>query len=118
LRLEAYISVERGLREIGENCAVSHKPTLEARAHAPREWSRKNCLRSQFSDVQIVLRRHAEGIRHPIEEGEHRGDIDGLGDLVFGPTVVAQFLHIVTRGAIRRLGHFLNVLEQRPFGGR
>jgi hypothetical protein len=32
--------------------------------------------------------------------------------------VVAQFLHIVTRGAIRRLGHFLNVLEQRPFGGR
>src|SRR5579862_9988434 len=75
-----------GVREIGENCEVSHKPTREARADAPRERSRKNCLRSQFSSSQIVLRRHAEGIRHPIEEGEHRGDIDSLGDLVFGPT--------------------------------
>ena len=43
-----------------------------------------------------MLRGNAEGIGHAIEEGKHRDDVDRLGDLVLGPAVAAQFLHILS----------------------
>ena len=54
----------------------------------------------------------SEGICNPIEEGEHRGDVDSLGDLRFRPTMISQALHIFGGGAIRRFRHLADVLQQ------
>src|SRR5215469_8798942 len=75
-------------------------------------------LRSQSSSPQIVLRRHAERIRYAIEEGKHRGDINGLSDLVFRPAMVAKYLDVLGRGAICGFSNFLDVVEQRSLGRR
>jgi hypothetical protein len=78
----------------------------------------ENSLRSQFSSCQIVLRGYAERIRNAIKEGKQRGDIDGLGDLVFRPAMVAKFLHVLGGGAIRGFGNLPNIVEQRSLGRR
>lgn len=61
------------------------------------------------------MRRYSKGIRHAVEEREHRRDIDSFGHLRFGPPMIAQLLHIGWRGAVGRLRHFRHVVEQRPF---
>ena len=65
--------------------------------------------------VEIPLRRNAERIRHPIEEGKHSRDVHRFGYLRFCPPVVAQPLHIFVGGAIRSLGHLGYVVQKRPF---
>ncbi|MGB8653973.1 MAG: hypothetical protein WCD23_05595 [Candidatus Acidiferrales bacterium] len=62
------------------------------------------------------MRRNAEGVGNAIEEGEHRGDVDGFGDLIFGPAGVAQFLDIGVRGPVGIYRDFLDVIEKRAFG--
>jgi hypothetical protein len=72
-------------------------------------------LGSQLPGGQIVLRRHSEGVGDAVEEGKHRRDIHCLRDLVFRPPMVAQFLYVIGRGAVRRFGNFFNVVEQDAF---
>ena len=52
---------------------------------------------------KIALRRDSEGVRNPIEEREHRGDVDGFGDLRLRPAMIPQLLHIFDRWCDRPL---------------
>ena len=56
-----------------------------------------------------------EGIGNPIEEGEHRGDVDCFSDLRLRPTMIAQRLHVVIGGAIGCFRHPGHVVEERAF---
>jgi hypothetical protein len=58
------------------------------------------------------LRCNPEGIRHAIEKGKQRGDVDGFGNLGLTPTVMAQDLHVFRGGAIRCLGHLGDIFQQ------
>ena len=69
-----------------------------------------------LAEVEIVLRRHSEGVGHAIEESEHGDDVNGFGDLVFAPAMIAKLLNIIGRGAVRRLGDELGVVQQRALG--
>src|ERR1700740_3357629 len=51
--------------------------------------------------LKIMLRGHPKRISHAIEKRKHRRDVNGLGNLRLGPSVVAKRLHIFGRGAIR-----------------
>src|SRR5579863_613381 len=62
---------------------------------------------------KISLRRNTECIRHPIEKSEHGRDVDGLGNLRLGPSVIAQLLHVLGSGAIRSFRHLCHVVQQR-----
>src|SRR5271169_1113507 len=46
-------------------------------------------LGRHLAKVEVVLRRHPEGIGHAIEEGEHGNDVHRLGNLVLRPAMVA-----------------------------
>jgi hypothetical protein len=59
------------------------------------------------------LRRHAEGVGHAIEEGEHGGDIDRLRNLIFSPTGVAEFLDVSMSGAGCGMGDDFDVIQKR-----
>jgi hypothetical protein len=61
---------------------------------------------------KIALRRDPEGIRNPVEEGEHRGDVDRFSDLRLRPAVITQRLHVVMGGSIRRFRHPGHVVEK------
>ena len=61
---------------------------------------------------EIPLWRDSKSICHAIEKREHRRDVHRLGDLWFGPAVIAQGLHIFIGGAIRRLCHSSDILKQ------
>jgi hypothetical protein len=65
--------------------------------------------------LKITLRSDPEGIRNPIEESEHRGDVNRFSDLGLRPTVIAQRLHVLIGGAIRCLRHPGHVVEERAF---
>ena len=56
-------------------------------------------LRGELPCGEVVHGGDAEGVGYPVEEGEHCGDVDGFGDLVFGPFGVAQFLDVGGGGA-------------------
>lgn len=56
--------------------------------------------------------RYAEGISDPVEECEHRGDVNSLGDLWLGPPVVAQSLYVLRCRLVRSFGNLLYILEQ------
>ena len=58
------------------------------------------------------MRRNAEGIGDAIEEGEHGGDVDGLGDLVFGPAHGAEFFDIFGGGTVGRFRDELHVVQK------
>jgi hypothetical protein len=70
------------------------------------------CLGSHFPDGEVVLRGNAEGIGDAIEEGEHGDDVDGLGDLVFGPAGGAKFFDIFGSGTVGGFGDELGVVQQ------
>jgi len=70
------------------------------------------CLRSHFSDGEVVLRGNAEGIGDAIEEGEHGDDVDGLSDLVFGPAGGTKFSDIFGSGTVGGFGDELGVVQQ------
>ena len=72
-----------------------------------------NPLFGHLVHLEIALRQNAEGVCHAIKEGEHRRDVDRLGNLGLGPTVLAQVLYIFRGGAIGRLGHLGDIVEQR-----
>ena len=59
---------------------------------------------------------NAEGICHAVKEGEHRRDVDRFGNLGLSPTVLAQELYIFRGGAVGRLGHLGDIVEQRTVG--
>jgi len=59
------------------------------------------------------LRRNPEGIGHAIEKGKQRGDVYRFGNLGLAPTVMAQDFYVFRRGAICRLGHLGDILQQR-----
>ena len=61
---------------------------------------------------EVSLGRDSKGICHAIEKREHRRDVNRLGDLRLGPTMIAQRLHIFIGGAIRRFRHLGHILEQ------
>jgi hypothetical protein len=63
--------------------------------------------------LEIALWSYSEGIRDPIEEGEHRGDIDSFSDLWLGPSMIPEALNVFVGGAIRRLRHLGDVVKQR-----
>ena len=58
------------------------------------------------------MRRNAEGIGDAIEEGEHGGDVDGLGDLVFGPAGSAKLFDIFGGGTVGGFRDELHVVQQ------
>ena len=62
------------------------------------------------------MRGNAEGVCHTVKEGEHCRDVDRLGNLGLGPTLLAQDLYIFRGGAIGRLGHLGDIVEQGPVG--
>jgi len=64
-----------------------------------------------------MLRRHSEGVGHPVEESEQGDDVHGLGDLIFAPACITQPLHVYRSGAVGRLGDEPGVLQQRPLSG-
>jgi hypothetical protein len=74
-------------------------------------------LRRHFPRRKVILRRHSKRVRNAIEESEHGGDVNRLGNLIFFPSGVAKFLHVFWRRAIRRLGDLLHIIEQHPLGG-
>ena len=39
---------------------------------------------------EITLRRNPKSIGHPIEEGKHRRDIHGFGDLGLAPSMIRE----------------------------
>jgi hypothetical protein len=55
---------------------------------------------------------NAEGVRDAVEEGEHGGDVNSFGDLVFFPACDAQLLDIFRSGAVGSFGDEVNVIEQ------
>jgi hypothetical protein len=63
-------------------------------------------------DPQIVLRRYAERIGYPVEECEHRRDVNRLRNLIFAPTGIAEFLHIGVRRLIGAMRDDFYVIEQ------
>jgi hypothetical protein len=65
--------------------------------------------------LKITLWSDPEGIRNPIEEGEHRGDVDRFSDLRLCPPVIPQRLHVIIGGAIGCFGHPGHVVEERTF---
>jgi hypothetical protein len=82
----------------------------------PTAQSQEPKLRRELSRRQIILRRNAEGIGDAIEEGEHRGDVDGFRDLILFPSGVAQFLDVIRGGTAGGFGDELHVIEQNPLG--
>jgi len=62
---------------------------------------------------KIALRRNSESICNAIEKCEHRCNIDSLGNLRIGPSVIAQVLDIFCGRAIRSLSHLCHVFQQR-----
>jgi hypothetical protein len=77
-----------------------------------RESWRQPQSSGRFVHLQIALRRNTEGVRHPIEEGEHGCDVNRFGDLRIRPTVLAQDFHIFRGRAVGRLGHPGDIFEQ------
>ena len=75
-------------------------------------------LRSHLSFAEVILRWNAEGIGDPVEKREHSGDVDGFGDLSFGPAGVADFLNLRVSGARGVIGDEFDVGHQGAFGGR
>ena len=69
-------------------------------------------LRRHLSDRKIVLRRDAEGIRDAIEEGEHRRDIDGFGNLLFFPAGYSKLFDIFRGSAVSRFGNQFHVVHE------
>ena len=63
---------------------------------------------------EIALRENSESVRHPVEEGKHRRDVDRFGNLRISPAVLTQELYILRRGTVSRLSHLGDVLEQYP----
>jgi hypothetical protein len=72
-------------------------------------------LLRQSIHLKITLRNDPEGIRNPIEEGKHRGDIDRFGNLRLRPTVIAQRLHVSIGSAIRSFRYHGHIVEQCTF---
>src|SRR5579859_1192600 len=68
-------------------------------------------LLSHSIHFQIALRGNAEGVGYAVEEGEHRCDVDGFGNLGLSPTVLAQDLYVFRSRAIGCLGHLSDVVE-------
>jgi hypothetical protein len=66
---------------------------------------------------QITLRSDSKRVGHSIEKGKHRCDVDRFSDLRFGPTVIAQLLHVLIGSAIGRFCHLGHVFKQCPFSG-
>jgi hypothetical protein len=72
----------------------------------------------QVSRRQIILRRHAKGVRDSIEESEQGDDVNRLCDLIFGPAGVSQFLDIRSGGVVSSRCDEFRVIEQCAFSGR
>src|SRR6266567_740233 len=62
--------------------------------------------------LEIALWCYSKGIRNPVEEGEHRGDIYSFRDLRLRPAMIPQSLHILVGGAIRRFRHLRHIVKQ------
>jgi hypothetical protein len=71
---------------------------------------------SHASGEEVILRRHAEGVRHAIEKREHSDHVHGFRDLVFTPARIAQLLDVGRGGLGSRPGNQLGVIEQRSLG--
>jgi len=61
---------------------------------------------------EVVLRGDAEGVGDAVEEREHGGDVNGFGDLIFGPARLAQLLDVLGGRAIGRLGDQFDIVQQ------
>jgi hypothetical protein len=66
---------------------------------------------------KIALWSDAERIRHAIEKGKHCRNVNSFSNLRLGPSVIAQLLHILFGGAIRRFRNLGDVIEQRAVRG-
>jgi hypothetical protein len=66
--------------------------------------------------VKVILGGNPESIGDAIEEGKHRGDVHGFGDLVFGPTCVAHFLNVGARRAQGGVGEEFDAGHQDVLG--
>jgi hypothetical protein len=65
---------------------------------------------------QIAHWLNPEGIGHPVEEGEHRGYVNRLGDLRFRPARLPQGIGVGTRDLAGLEGDFTGELQQLAFG--
>jgi hypothetical protein len=88
---------------------------LREEKSAPRRPRR---LWRHMPNAKVVLRRHAKRIRHPVKESKHRGDVDGLRNLILAPAQVTQLLHITMGRARCRPSDDLDIVEERAFRQR
>lgn len=70
-------------------------------------------LRRQFARSHVVLRGNAEGICNAVEEGEQRGNVYRLGNLVFFPPRRSHFVHVFGGSSVRRFGNQFHIIQQR-----
>jgi hypothetical protein len=65
----------------------------------------------QFPRSEVILRRNTERVSDTIEKGKQRRDVYGLGDLLFLPACVSEFLNIFGGRAIGSVGDQLDVIQ-------
>lgn len=95
-----------------------HRSDLRScRAAALRSASRcPGQLLSHSSHGQVAHGLDAEGVRHTVEEGKHRRDVDRLGNLFLRPSCRAQGVRIATRNFVGVEGNLAGELQQQPLG--
>ena len=67
--------------------------------------------------LKVTLRSYSEGIRHSIEESEHRRDVNRFSDLRLGPAMISKPLYVLIGGAIGGFGHLPDVVKQGALRG-
>src|SRR5262249_21172603 len=65
--------------------------------------------------LKIALRRDTKRIGYTIKECKHGGNIHSFGDLRLSPSMIAESLDILFRGAICGFCHLCYVVEESPF---
>lgn len=79
---------------------------------APRSLAILYLFRQRIH-LKISLRRNTERVSNAIEERKHGRYINGLSDLRLCPSMFTEQLHVFRSGAIRRLGHLRNIVQER-----
>ena len=69
-------------------------------------------LRSQLASRHVVLRSNTKRVSDTIEESEQPCDVNGLCDLIFLPTRIAQLLHIFRSRTVGCLCNQLDIIKQ------
>lgn len=63
----------------------------------------------------VTHRLNAERVGYPVEEGEHGGNIDGLRELLVGPSGGPQRVGVIASNFVCLEGNLASKREQQPF---